>query len=104
MLRDGRARSSPLRTVRRQGGIVMRQPSSPAWVCTTIFAMALISGAAGYATTAAAQSKFQRLFVFGDSYTDIFLAGRVDNTVAPGAILPSPPPPAPPGLWVVYPL
>ncbi len=85
----------------------MRQPSSPAWVRSTILAIALISGTVAFSTGGAAESKFARLFVFGDSYTDIFLAGRVDPTVAPGAILPSPPsppPPAPPGLWVVYPI
>jgi hypothetical protein len=71
-----------LRTARRQEGIVMRQPSAPAWIRASIVAAALIAGLATFVSGACAENKFPRLFVFGDSYTDIAVAG----------------------LWRVYPL
>ena len=60
----------------------MRKPSAPAWVRASIVLVALTTGIAAVASSAAAEDKFPRLFVFGDSYTDIALAG----------------------LWRVYPL
>jgi outer membrane lipase/esterase len=60
----------------------MRQPSTPMWVRASIFIAAVISGIIAIAPAASAQEKFERLFVFGDSYTDTALAG----------------------LWRVYPL
>jgi hypothetical protein len=60
----------------------MRQPSAPAWIRASIVAAALIAGLATFVSGACAEDKFPRLFVFGDSYTDIALAG----------------------LWRVYPL
>ena len=60
----------------------MCKPSAPAWVRASIVLVALTTGIATVASSAAAEDKFPRLFVFGDSYTDIALAG----------------------LWRVYPL
>jgi hypothetical protein len=71
-----------LRTARRQEGIVMRKPSAPAWIRASIVAAALTAGLAAFVSGARAEDKLPRLFVFGDSYTDIALAG----------------------LWCVYPL
>ena len=53
----------------------MRKPSAPAWVRASIVLVALTTGIAAVASSAAAEDKFPRLFVFGDSYTDIALAG-----------------------------
>src|SRR5262245_25286142 len=60
----------------------MRQPSPRARIRASIVAAALITGLATCISSAAAEDKFPRLFVFGDSYTDTALAG----------------------LWRVYPL
>ena len=60
----------------------MRQPSPRAWIRASIVAAALMTGLATCASSATAEDKFPRLFVFGDSYTDTALAG----------------------LWRVYPL
>ena len=60
----------------------MCNPRAPARARAVLFVAALISGLAGLAPSVSAEEKFQRLFVFGDSYTDTALAG----------------------LWRVYPL
>jgi outer membrane lipase/esterase len=60
----------------------MRRPSTPMWVRASIVIVALSAGTVAIAPAASAEEKFERLFVFGDSYTDIALAG----------------------LWRVYPL
>jgi uncharacterized protein YhjY with autotransporter beta-barrel domain/phospholipase/lecithinase/hemolysin len=69
----------------------MRNPLAPAWARSTVFAAALISGTAALTSGAAAEDKFNRLFVFGDSYADVTLAGP--------SLLPAHPP-----LWTVYPI
>src|SRR5215813_3681577 len=69
----------------------MRNPLAPAWARSTVFAAVLISGVAALTSGAAAEDKFNRLFVFGDSYADVTLAG-------PSVLPPHPP------LWTVYPI
>ena len=64
----------------------MRNPRAP------LIAAALISGVGALVQSAAAEEKFQHLFVFGDSYADTRLA-----------VVPLPAP-FPPGLWTVYPI
>ena len=60
----------------------MRNPRAPAWARPALFAAALIIATTSFTSSVRAEEKFPRLFVFGDSYTDTFLAG----------------------LWRVYPL
>ena len=69
----------------------MRNPRAPAWARPALFPAALISTIAVLLSTASAEEKFPRLFVFGDSYADVTLAGPSLN------------PPHPP-LWTVYPI
>ena len=75
----------------------MRDPHAPAWTKFTVFAAAVLFVAVGLTSRAAAQAKFDRLFVFGDSYADLTLSDS-----------PASNPLAPPGLklnlWRVYPV
>ncbi|HKB41908.1 MAG TPA: SGNH/GDSL hydrolase family protein, partial [Gemmataceae bacterium] len=75
----------------------MRNPRSPAWARSAAFAAALTFAVAGHAPDAGAQSKYQQLFVFGDSYADLTLSDS-----------PAANPQAPPGVtlsvWRVYPV
>ena len=75
----------------------MRDPHAPAWTKSAVFAAAVLFAAVGLASRAAAQAKFDRLFVFGDSYADLTLSDS-----------PASNPLAPPGLrlnfWRVYPV
>jgi uncharacterized protein YhjY with autotransporter beta-barrel domain/phospholipase/lecithinase/hemolysin len=78
------------------GSFVMRNPRSPAWA-RCAFAAAWICGIVCLGPGAAAQEKFNRLFVFGDSYADLTLSEKAASNPA-----------APPGLalsfWRVYPI
>jgi phospholipase/lecithinase/hemolysin len=75
----------------------MRDPHAPVWTKSAVFAAAVLFVAIGLTSRAAAQAKFDRLFVFGDSYADLTLSDR-----------PASNPLAPPGLklnfWRVYPV
>src|SRR5262245_27882411 len=75
----------------------MRDPHAPALRKAIVFVATVLCVAAALASRAAAQDKFDRLFVFGDSYADLTLSDR-----------PASSPLAPPGLrldlWRVYPL
>jgi hypothetical protein len=75
----------------------MRDPHAPAWTKSAAFAAAVLFLAVGLTSRAAAQAKFDRLFVFGDSYADLSLSDS-----------PASNPLAPPGLklnlWRVYPV
>jgi uncharacterized protein YhjY with autotransporter beta-barrel domain len=75
----------------------MRSPRSPAWARCLLSAAALLLATAGLASQAAAEEKFAKLFVFGDSYADLTLSDT-----------PAPNPQAPPGVavsvWRVYPI
>jgi outer membrane lipase/esterase len=75
----------------------MRDPHAPAWLRFAAFVAAVLCAALGLTSSAAAQAKFDRLFVFGDSYADLTLSDR-----------PASNPLAPPGLhldlWRVYPV
>jgi phospholipase/lecithinase/hemolysin len=75
----------------------MRDPHAPVWTKSAVFAAAVLFEAIGLTSRAAAQAKFDRLFVFGDSYADLTLSDR-----------PASNPLAPPGLklnfWRVYPV
>jgi outer membrane lipase/esterase len=75
----------------------MRDPHAPAWTKSAVFSAAVLFVAVGLASKAAAQAKFDRLFVFGDSYADLTLSDS-----------PASNPLAPPGLrlnlWRVYPV
>ena len=64
----------------------------PAWARTAALATALVAAGSGLAPGAAAQEKFDRLFVFGDSYADLTL-GNPLATGQPGL-----------SLWNVYPI
>ena len=75
----------------------MRDPHAPAWTKFAVCAAAVLLAATGLTSRAAAQGKFDRLFVFGDSYADLTLSDS-----------PASNPLAPPGLklnlWRVYPV
>ena len=75
----------------------MRNPHAPVWTKSAVFGAAVLFVAIGLTLRAAAQAKFDRLFVFGDSYADLTLSDR-----------PASNPLAPPGLklnfWRVYPV
>ncbi|HJZ30614.1 MAG TPA: autotransporter domain-containing protein [Hyphomicrobiaceae bacterium] len=72
----------------------MRQPSTPMRRRAGLFAAVVISLLAAVDTRAVAEDPFARLFVFGDSYTDVTLAGVAATTQ----------PATPLKLWRVYPL
>src|SRR5215470_14769114 len=76
----------------------MRHLRLHAWARSVVTAGALIAAAAGMAPGAAAQQKFDRLFVFGDSYADLTLSDKPDlkTPLAPAGLGLS--------LWRVYPL
>src|SRR5215831_13879767 len=69
----------------------MHSPFAPARARFTLFVAALISEVAALTSGVAAEDRFNRLFVFGDSYADVTLAG-------PSLLPPHPP------LWIVYPI
>jgi outer membrane lipase/esterase len=75
----------------------MRDPHAPALRKSVVLVATALCLAVGLTSRAAAQAKFDRLFVFGDSYADLTLSDR-----------PASSPLAPPGLaldlWRVYPL
>src|SRR5262245_6258326 len=75
----------------------MRNPRSPAWARSAAFAAALTFAVTGSAPDAAAQSKYQQLFVFGDSFADLTLSDTPASNLH-----------APPGVhldaWRVYPI
>jgi outer membrane lipase/esterase len=73
----------------------MRDPHAPVWARSVAFAAALLSAVVGFTASAAAQAKFDRLFVFGDSYADLTLSDATHTTSPPGVAL---------GFWRVYPL
>ena len=73
----------------------MRDPHAPAWARSAAFTAALLSAAITFTSSAAAQAKFDRLFVFGDSYADLTLSDATNTTSPPGVAL---------GFWRVYPL
>jgi uncharacterized protein YhjY with autotransporter beta-barrel domain/phospholipase/lecithinase/hemolysin len=75
----------------------MRSLRSPAWARSTAFAAALLIAIAGFAPGAAAQEKYNQLFVFGDSYADLTLSDM------PAGNLHAPPNVAL-NLWRVYPI
>ena len=54
----------------------MRDPHAPEWTKSAVFAAAVLFVAIGLTSRAAAQAKFDRLFVFGDSYADLTLSDR----------------------------
>ena len=72
----------------------MRQPSTPMRRRAGLFAAVVILLLAAVDTRAVAEDPFARLFVFGDSYTDVTLAGVAATTQ----------PATPLKLWRVYPL
>src|SRR5262245_11647819 len=75
----------------------MRDPHALAWTRSATFVATLLAAAVGLQSSAAAQAKYDRLFVFGDSYADLTLSDS-----------PASNPLAPPGLklnlWRVYPV
>jgi outer membrane lipase/esterase len=79
------------------GDFVMRNPRLPAaWARSAVFATALTFAVAGHAPSTVAEDKYQRLFVFGDSYADLTLSDKpASNPLAPPLVsIP---------LWRVYP-
>jgi outer membrane lipase/esterase len=77
----------------------MRHPWSLAWARSTISAATLVAAVAGLAPGATAQEKFDRLFVFGDSYADLTLSDKPASSP-----LSSLPPGLGLSLWRVYPV
>jgi outer membrane lipase/esterase len=88
----------------------MRHSRSRAWARSAISAATLALGAAGLSLGATAQEKYQRLFVFGDSYADMTLSDQpAKNPLAqPNPFVVPPFGTLPPGvglsLWRVYPV
>lgn len=75
----------------------MRSPRSPAWAGRVLAAGALLLAAAGFPPQAAAEEKFARLFVFGDSYADLTLSDKApSNPAGPAGLALS--------FWRVYPV
>src|SRR5262245_30337358 len=71
----------------------MRNPRAPARARSLLIAAALTFATGTLASSASAEDKFPRLFVFGDSYADLTLSD-----------VPGSPPGVAFNLWRVYPL
>jgi outer membrane lipase/esterase len=88
----------------------MRHPRSPALAHYAICAAAVLLAVAGPTQGAAAEEKYQRLFVFGDSYADLTLSDKpaLNALAQPNPLVIPPLPPLPPGVglsfWRVYPV
>lgn len=77
----------------------MRHPWSRAWARSVISAAALAVAVAGFSAGATAEDKYQKLYVFGDSYADMTLSDKpATNELAQPTGVPGL------SLWRVYPV